>query len=88
MSEIPKELIPIIVVLWMNMHTAKRRGLLTNGHVEFRLDGDDGLSVFINDRGLVNVNWHRSGHQRTFYVHELMPSSPDGVGIADYEVRP
>lgn len=86
MSDIPKELIPIIVVLWMNLHTAKRRGLMSSGHVEFRTADVGGMSVFISDGGLVNVSWDTSGHQKTVYLSELMPSSPDGVGIADYEV--
>jgi hypothetical protein len=87
MSEIPKELIPIIVMLWMNLHTAKRRGLLNDGHVEFRSDVDCGVTVFINNSGLVNFSWHKSDHQKTVYVWELMPAGPDSVGIADLEVR-
>jgi hypothetical protein len=88
MSDFPKELIAVCVTLWMNLHTANRRGLLYSAEVNFRSDVGEGISIFINENGLMNWTWWRSGYQGQCYVSELMPSSPGGVGIADYEAHP
>ena len=85
-DQLPADLVPIVVMLWMNLHTAKRRGLLHSAETRFRSDVDGGITVFINENGLANWTWWKSGFQGQCYVSELMPTTPDGVGIADYEV--
>ena len=94
-DQLPADLVPIVVMLWMNLHTAKRRGLITSGSVEMALEmrcpecGKRSFDVFVENNGDVSA-WCNElcGYGVNLKIEDLMPSSPDGVGIADYEVTP
>lgn len=95
MNDIPKELIPVIVQLWMNLHTAARRGLIDKAFGLVWLVtacpncGEKCLSLRVHVNGVVLALCRGEACDwiTETTIDQLMPSAPNGVGIADYEVR-